>query len=165
MKKSELIEELQDTRQETVELLEGLPDEVMLEPGVVGEWSIKDILSHLAYWEGQIVTLLFQAQKGVQAPTTAHFGQESVDELNRRWYEAGKQRTFEQVWADWQGVRKQTIRRVSDLNERDLSDPDRFAWLNCRPLYEWVLNDTTEHELEHADQIREWLDSRDAARK
>lgn len=162
MDKTELLEELDDERQELMEMLEDLPDELLLTPGVVGEWSIKDILAHLTYWEGQAVTLLFQVQRGMEQPTTAHFSQESVDILNQRWFEAGKDRPLEQIWADWQGVRKQSIRRVGELSEDELNDPNLYPWLKGQPLYQWVLNDTTEHEAEHTDQIREWLDKRDS---
>ncbi len=161
MDKTELLEALESNRQEMIEMLEDLPDEILLQPGVVGKWSIKDILAHLTYWEGQMVTLLFQAQRGVTKPTTVHFGSESVDELNQRWYESGKDRPLDRVWEDWVGVRKQMIRRVSDFSDKDLNDPQRFPWLGGRPLYEWILRDSVQHEEEHADQIREWLDRRD----
>ncbi len=163
MDKTELLEALEGNRQEMIEMLEDLPDETLLQPGVVGEWSIKDILAHLTYWEGQAVTLLFQAQRGMAQPTTVHFGKESVDEVNRRWYEAGKERPLDRVWEDWVGVRKQLIRRVTDLTDKDLNDPQRFPWLEGQPLSQWILNDSVEHEEEHADQIREWLDRRDSA--
>lgn len=164
MDKSELLEALEDSHQEMLEMLEDVPDEALLAPGVVGDWSIKDILAHLTYWEGQIVTLLFQAQHGVPKPTTVHFspGTETVDEVNRRWYESGKDRPLEMIWQDWEGVRKQTVRRVSDFSDKDLNDPERFTWLGGTPLYQWILNDSIEHEGEHADQIREWLEQRDS---
>ncbi|RPJ50721.1 MAG: ClbS/DfsB family four-helix bundle protein [Chloroflexi bacterium] len=161
MDKTELIEMLEDGRQEMLEMIEDLPDEVLLEPGVAGEWSIKDILAHLTFWEGQIVTLLFQAKGGMVKPTTAHFGKETVDDVNKRWYEAGKQRSLDIVWQDWTGVRNQTIRRVAEFSDKDLNDPQRFPWLGEIPLNQWIANDSYEHEDEHADQIRDWLDQRD----
>ncbi|NLG99493.1 MAG: ClbS/DfsB family four-helix bundle protein [Chloroflexi bacterium] len=162
MNKTELIEALEDTHKEMIELLESLPDEVLLEPGVVGDWSIKDILSHLSYWEGQLVTLLFQTLHGTTQPGTVHFKKDvSVDELNRRWYEAGLDRPLEMVWKDFKGVRKQTLRRVSEFSDRDLADPKRYPWLEGRPLWRWIAADTFEHEEEHSDQIREWLDERE----
>ena len=36
----------------------------MIQPGVVGQWSLKDILVHLTLWEAELVTLLFQARQG-----------------------------------------------------------------------------------------------------
>jgi hypothetical protein len=161
MKKDELLEALEDERQELMEMLEDLPDEAMLEAGVMGDWSIKDILAHLVSWEGQTVTLLFQAQRGMDKPTTAHFAKETVDALNQRWHEESQSRPLEAVWQDWLGVRKQMIRRVSDITEQELNDPQRYPWQKGVPLYEWILNDSIEHEEEHADQIREWLDKRD----
>jgi hypothetical protein len=161
MEKTELLEMLEDGRQEIMEMIEDLPDEVLLEPGVVGEWSIKDILAHLTFWEGQIVTLLFQAKSGMPKPSTAHFGQEALDDLNKRFYESGKERSLEIIWQDWASVRKQTIRRVSEFSDTDLNDLQRFPWLKGVPLYQWIMNDTIEHDDEHADQIRDWLDRRD----
>lgn len=161
MEKTELLEALEDGHQELLEMLQDLPDELLLKPGVSGEWSIKDILAHLTYWEGQLVTLLFQIQRGVAKPTTAHFSKDSTDELNQRWYLSGKDRPLEIIWQDWQGVRKQTIRRVTDLDEKDLNDIHRYPWLKGVPLFQWILNDTIEHEDQHADQIREWLDQQD----
>lgn len=161
MDKNELIDAMEDERQELQEMLEDLPDEVLLEPGVNGDWSIKDILNHLTFWEGQIVTLLFQVQRGLAKPTTVHFGSESVDEINRRWHEEGKNRSLEIVWKDWLGVRRQAIRRVAEFSNSELNDPQRYPWQKGVPLYQWVLNDTVEHEEEHGDQIREWLEARD----
>lgn len=161
MTKEELLEALEGNRQELEELLETLPDETMLEPGVVGTWSIKDILAHLSAWEAQIVTMLFQISQGIDRPTTAHFRKETVDVLNQRWHESSKDRPLDMVWQDWLGVRKQTIRRVSEMSERDLTDPRRYGWLREKALWEWIAGDSIDHEDEHADAIREWLDQRD----
>jgi hypothetical protein len=161
MNKTELLEELEDERQELLEMIGDLPEETLLQPGVIGDWAIKDILAHLTYWEGQTVTLLFQVQQGIMKPTTAHFSGETVDELNKRWHESGKDRPLDVIWKDWLGVRKQTIRRAGELNENDLTNPQRFPWLKGVPLWQWILNDTVEHEGEHASQIREWLDQHD----
>jgi hypothetical protein len=163
MDKTELLEALEDERQELMEMLEDLPNESMLVAGVNGTWSIKDILIHLTHWEGQIVTLLFQASQGVEKPSTAHFGKEKVDDLNQRWYEAGKERSLDLAWQDWVGVRKQTIRRVSEFSDQDLNDPKRYSWLKGTPLWQWIATDTYEHEEEHGDAIREWLEKRDSA--
>ena len=161
MDKKELIETLEDSHQELLEMLEGLPEVILTEPGVTGTWSIKDILAHLTYWEGQTVTLLFQMKRGMPKPTTVHFGDEPVDALNERWHAQGKDRPLAMVWSDFVGVRKQTVRRVSEFSDEDLQNPARFAWLKGKPLWEFIVSDTVTHEEEHADAIRDWLDRRD----
>jgi hypothetical protein len=162
MTKTELVEALEDGHAEMVEMLEDLPEASMLEPGVIGNWSIKDILYHLSMWEGQLVTLLFQVSRGMENPTTLHFGEETVEEINQRWFSAGQRRPLDLVWQDWVSVRKQTLRRVSDIPETDLTNPNKFGWLKGEPLLQWIADDTIEHEEEHGDAIREWLDRRDA---
>jgi len=160
--KTELLEELEDSRQEFMELINDLPDSAMLEPGVSGSWSIKDILAHLVHWEGQTITLLFQVAHGVDRPTTVHFGKETVDELNERWNAESQSRSLDQIWNDFKSIRKQTIRRVSEFSESDLTDPSRFPWMNGVALIELINRNTFEHDEEHGDAIREWLDQRDA---
>ena len=161
MDKSELLETLEDSHQELIEMLEDLPEATLLESGVEGDWSIKDILAHLTYWEGQLVTLLFQAKSGMPQPSTVHFGSESLDETNARWHQQSQDRSLEIIWSDFIGVRKQTIRRVSAFSEQELQDPQRYAWLGGKPLWMWIVNDSVEHEEDHEDAIREWLDQRE----
>ena len=158
MDKAELLEALEDGRQEMVEMLEDLADEVMVKPGVSGSWSIKDILAHMTQWEGQTVTLLFQANQSDRKPTTTHFGKETVDEINQRWYEASRERALDLIWQDWIGVRKQMIRRVADFSDKDLNDAQRYPWLSGTPLWQVIADNTFDHEDEHADAIREWLE-------
>src|SRR5512147_2859948 len=98
MNKQELIEALEDGRESFLDLLEGISDEEMLEPGVAGEWSVKDILSHLSRWEAELIKLLWQAKNG-QEPASELIMQlvSPFDEVNRRWREADKDRPLPQV--------------------------------------------------------------------
>lgn len=155
MNKEELLAALEHSRVEFLKSIEGLPDEKLLEPGVVGEWSVKDILAHLSRWEAELVTLLFQAEKGLTPATALNTGM-PFDEQNAKWHAQTKDRPLERVWADFDGVRKQTIRRVGSFSDRDLTDPQRFEWLKGTPLVDWITGDSTEHDAEHSAQIREW---------
>ncbi len=161
MNKTELLEELEDARKELFDMLEPLPDALLLAPGVIHDWSIKDILAHLTYWEGQMVTMLFQIQRGIDRPSYLELNTRPEDEVNQQAYELSKNRAMEQIWQDWLAVRKQTIRRVSELGERDLTDPRRYPWLNDVPLAQWIADATFLHEEEHAEQINDWLDQQE----
>jgi hypothetical protein len=160
MNKQTLLEALKEGRENMEEILEGISETEMTEPGVSGEWSVKDILAHLTYWEAELIKLLWQAQQG-QKPSTVQFQEESVDEVNARWYEDIKKRQLDRVLADFDSVRKQTIRRVENLSEKDLTDPQRFSWLGERPLWQWIAIDSYEHEAEHGEDIQHWLEQKD----
>ena len=158
MKKSEILTALDETREKFLDSIDGLTDEQLQEPGITGEWSVKDLMAHMARWEAELVKLLWQARGG-QRPTTFHFTQTSVDDTNARWSREFNSLSLEQVLDDFHGVRTQTLRRVEALNDKDLTDPHAFPWAKGFPLWKWIASDSYEHEAEHTAQIREWLSS------
>lgn len=159
LSKDELLQALQDGRRKFLEAIEGLSEEELQEPGVMDDWSVKDVIYHLTLWEAELVKLLWQALRG-QQPTTVHFSGKSTDEINATWASKSKDRSLERVMEDFLGVRSQTTRRVRSFSEKDLSDPKRFAWQQDYPLWTWVESDSFKHEAEHAVQILEWRANR-----
>jgi hypothetical protein len=155
MTQDEILDRLEDEREAFLEAIDGLTDEQLEQPGVVGDWSIKDLLFHLTMWEAELVKLLWQAAQGVQ-PTTVQFSKLSVDERNALWSVQSKDRTLEQVIDDFAGVRKQTSRRVTAFKDKDLEDPQRYPWLKGHPLWVWIAEDSFKHEAEHVAQILAW---------
>ena len=45
------LEQVNSSWQNLTQAVDGIPDERMTEPGVVGAWSVKDTLAHVAYWD------------------------------------------------------------------------------------------------------------------
>jgi hypothetical protein len=155
MTQDEILDALEDQREQFLEAIDGLSDEQLEQPGVVGDWSVKDIMFHLTMWESELVKLLWQAAQGIQ-PTTVHFSKISVDERNAAWSALAKDRALEQVIDDFAGVRKQTSRRVAAFKDKDLEDPQRYPWLKNHPLWVWIAEDSFKHEAEHTAQIIQW---------
>lgn len=155
MNKTELLDALEQSRERFLDAVEGLPDEDLQEPGVVGDWSLKDLLVHLTRCEAELVKLLWQAGQK-RTPTSAHFAQIPVDEQNERWYRESRQRPLDLVLEDFHGVRNQTIRRVEALPERAFDDPQFYPWLGENPLWKWIAEDSFTHEAEHEAQVRAW---------
>ena len=50
-----LLKRLDREWQSLLESLRALSDEAMSRPGVVGEWSGKDLLGHIATWEDEAI--------------------------------------------------------------------------------------------------------------
>lgn len=159
MNKDEILDALEDVRENFLEVIDGLSDEMLQEPGVVGDWSVKDIMIHISTWEAELVKLLWQVKQG-QKPTTVHFSPLDVDERNQEWFKAYHDRQFGRVLADFAAVRKQTSRRVEAFTDKELMDPQHYSWSNGHPLWEWIAEDSFGHEEEHIGQIKEWLSRR-----
>jgi hypothetical protein len=45
------LEQVNASWQQFMQAIDGIPEERMTEPGVVGDWSVKDALAHVAYWD------------------------------------------------------------------------------------------------------------------
>ena len=159
MNKTTLLEKLSSGRQQSLEVIEGLSEDTMLQPGVSGDWSVKDILNHLNHWEAELVTMLWQVKQGQKPPITSH-STEEIEKLNQQWYLEGLERSLDRVMADFQGVRKQTIRRVEALPEDDLIHPNRYPWLKGKSLADKIAAYSFDHEIEHMQLIREWRQER-----
>jgi len=158
MTDDEILDALEDQREAFLEAIDALSDEQLEQPGVVGDWSVKDIMFHLTLWEAELVKLLWQAAQGLQ-PTTAQFSKIPVDELNAAWSLQAHNRTLDQVIDDFAGVRKQTSRRLAAFKDKDLNDPQRYPWLKNHPLWVAIAEDSFKHEAEHTDQILQWRET------
>jgi hypothetical protein len=154
MIRDELIDNLEKSRETFLELVEDLDDAALVEVLTKDQWSIKDILAHLARWEAELVKLLWQLRQG-QRPTTAHFMGDTIDATNARWKEDDGSRPLERILTDFHGVRNQTLRRLEAFTDHELNDEKRYPWLNGKPLWQWVAADSFEHEAEHIASIQE----------
>lgn len=159
MTKDEILDALEDERENLIDAIDGLSDLELLEAGVVEDWSIKDILAHLSAWEAELVKLLWQVRQG-QPPSGIYASGVSIDEVNAVWSQAAGSRPLERVMDDFISVRKQTVRRVQPFSDAELTDPQRWPWLKGRPLWEWIATDSFQHEAEHAAQIKAWRSRR-----
>lgn len=156
MNREDIKAQLRTSRADFNEAIDGLPEEAFLEPGVMGDWSLKDLMAHISRWEGESVTMLFQLRQGESPSRVEIEGMDHVDRLNDRWHREDKERELELVLSDFRGLREQTLRRVDEFNEDELEAPGYFEELRGRPLSEWIAVDTFEHEREHLEAVRRW---------
>ena len=153
MTKRELLLAIQQERAAFEAALAGLTPEQMTAPGVMGEWSVKDLLGHVALWESRLVTILYSVERGV-APKT--LGSSEVDRVNAESYAEQRERPLGRVLADFHAVHVQLLKRLDALADRDLSDSKRFPWMEGEPLEKLVAGDTFEHYAEHRPAIETW---------
>jgi uncharacterized protein (TIGR03083 family) len=157
MTKRELLEAIQKERAAFEAAWAGLTPEQMTAPGVMGEWSVKDILGHVAMWESRLVTILYSIEREV-APKMLH-GQAEVDKVNAESFAEQRERPLDRVLADFHAVHAQLIKRLDLLKERDLSAAKRFEWMEGEPLEKLVAGDTFEHYAEHRPAMEAWRKS------
>lgn len=118
MKKSELLNWLQEEYQQWEAFLDQIGPECMEQPGVNGDWSMKDIVAHLTGWQPRLITHLQAAQRGEPEPPPpwpAHL--QTEDEINAWIYESNRGRSVDEVLNESHRVFQQFLAVIEGLPE------------------------------------------------
>lgn len=116
MTKSELLDWLRDEYQKWEAFLDQIGLARMDQPGVNGDWSIKDIVAHLTGWNRWLVARLQAAQRGEPEPPPhwpAHL--QSEDEINAWIYESNRGHSVSEVLNESRHVHQQLLAVIEDL--------------------------------------------------
>jgi hypothetical protein len=164
MNKSRLLELIRSERQRLETTLAALSENQMVVPGVVGDWSVKDILAHITVWEQHMIHWLKETLRG-EVPETVPYGLAGadVDERNERIYLEHRDRALAEVLADFGRSCSQVLKAVEGVSEEDLIEPHRFERPAGEPLWVVVAANTFEHYEEHNESISAWLEGREGA--
>jgi hypothetical protein len=154
--RDEILEELENSRIQLLELLEPIPDETLIEPGTIGEWSIADVLAHLTAWESELVTLLMQVDQG-KKPEKWLQAAADIQAYNDQRYQENKGRDLDRIFGDFHDVRIQLEEWLEEFSDRQLNDPDRYPWAKGRPLWLFIEECSFGHEEEHLEDLEEFV--------
>jgi hypothetical protein len=127
----------------------------MDEPGPMGDWTFKDLASHLAGWRNRRIAELEAAVRGAaERPAPWPSELEDDDSINA-WIRArDRDRTADDVVADYDASFERLAAAIRALPEGVATDPNRFPWTEGVAL---VDGDFGEHLRDHAAAVREWL--------
>jgi hypothetical protein len=143
MKVDELIREEDEGWAELRGSVRGLPEDLVLEDGYQPEWSVKDLLAHLACWMAEAAQTLQQMRMGTYEDPKL-----DTDQVNARFYEACRDLDLHDVWAQLHSARGRMLEELDLLPENRL---DEHA-------ISWFRDSGVEHYREHLPRLREWLD-------
>jgi hypothetical protein len=156
MTKATLLADLQREQEQWEALLAQIGEARMDQPGVAGEWSIKDIVAHLTGWRQQTVGRLQADLRGKPEPAPPWPTElQTDDEINAWFFATNHDRSIHDVLADSRQLFQQLVDTIAAFPEPELLDPTRFPWLEGEPLTASGLF-AHFHE-EHEPDIRSWL--------
>ncbi len=157
MKKSELLNGLQEEYQQWEALLDQIGPARMDQPGVTGHWSIKDIVAHLTGYRRRTVARLQAAQRGEPDPPPpwpAHL--QPDDEINAWIYESNHGRSVREVLDESHQVFQQLLAAIEGLPDEVLMDPQHYLpWLEGNPFSPAGI--FAHFHDEHEPDMRAWL--------
>lgn len=143
-----LVKELGDARDNLRASYEGLSDEQMTRAAAVGEWSVKDVLSHVASWEEFALPDLARLARG-DTPILAGIDLYSAnyDPINSIIMSLRRGLPLAQVLRELDIVHADFMTAVGRLPDSVLVE-GQFGRM--------LVQVTAEHDKEHAEDIRQW---------
>src|SRR5260370_32015338 len=154
MNKIDLINQIQSAHDELESILKGLSDEELIHSPGPNQWSIKDMVAHITFWQQSMVQNLKRMQDG----EPAEFINGETDDVNEQVHSANILRPPELVRAEFNRSYKELLDALQTFSEDDLNDADRFAFREGKPLYEYILGETAEHYQDHMADLRAALE-------
>ena len=161
MSKARLLDDLRNEQAQWEALLQEIGEEHMTQPGVAGEWSIKDIVAHLTAWRRWTVARLQAALRHEPTPTPPWPSDlQTDDEINAWFYAADRGRPLADVLRESRDVFEQLVDTLDAFPEADLLDQARF-----RARFPWFQGESptgrtffTHFHDEHEPDMRAWLE-------
>jgi hypothetical protein len=110
-----------------------------------GDWSVKDILTHITSWE-ELALLDLQRLKLGRVPGLACLVQEATDEWNDLLMSVRRHYPLDQVLAELTEMREATLTVLAEIDEVQFVAGPVPGSLQVNAFHDW----------EHAQQITKW---------
>ncbi len=153
MERGSLVDDLRAARDDLLERLSVVRPESMTTPGLIGDWSARELIAHLGYWAGHAAEVIHAVEEGRADEVGG--GEPSVDEVNETVARIARQ-------TDLATVRKREAASVQALVERvQALDPSLLAVRlpDGASLEQGIREDGPIHYREHLDELRAALEA------
>lgn len=147
MNKTSLLKKLDDTWQQFLASYSGFTDAQMVQPGVTGEWSVKDIIAHVTTWEEEALKSLPLLIQGLRPPRYKDlYG--GLDAFNALMTEKKRSHLLSEILMQSKAVHQHLIAFIKDI-------PEEYFAIET-PIRRRLRLDTYSHYPIHARAILAW---------
>ncbi|HEY8766527.1 MAG TPA: DinB family protein [Dehalococcoidia bacterium] len=158
--KAEATRELERHWAELRSVIESVPDEEIAQPGVVEEWSVKDIVGHIAFWADRGAATLRASNAGSFEGLVWGEGETWVDDWNERESQVRKDKPYTEIRGEWLKAHEAARQALEGASDETLDAPFRG-----HTVADFYIGDTYTHYKEHAGQIKAWLHEMETTEK
>ncbi len=154
--RSQLLKRLDEAWQAFKESYAGLSDSELMEPGVTGAWSVRDIIAHVTWWEREALRYLPLILNGERPPRySALYG--GIDAFNAQMTAQKQDLSLSDVLRQQDETHSRLIDLIQSAPEDQILRETRFRHR--------LRLDTYSHYPEHTEAIRKWRERRSAGRR
>ena len=153
MDRQQLLKQLDKAWAAIKESYAGLSDSQLMEPGVTGHWSVKDILAHVTTWEEEALKYLPLIITGGRPPRYIQYG--GIDDFNARMTDQKRDLSLSDILRQLDETHRRLIDYVHSVPEEQFTRETRFR--------RRLRLDTYSYYPKHAKAIWEWREQRSAS--
>ena len=151
MDRSQLLKRLDKAWEALKASYAGLSDAELTGPGVTGDWSVKDIIAHVTWWEEEALTHLTLILAGGRPPRySVKYG--GIDAFNAQMAEQKRKLSLSEVLRERDDTHRRLIDFIGSVPEEQIARETRFR--------RRLRLDTYGHYPKHAEAIRKWRERR-----
>lgn len=146
--KNELLAAIAKERGALETYLQTLTAAQMVEPGIVGDWSAKDVLAHLIEWEQMCLGWYRSGLDGDVPPLPAPgFKWNQTPALNQQIYERYQERPLEDIMSRFDDSHQEILAVIEGLSDADLFTPGVYVWTGKNTMGTYFVSATSSHYL------------------
>ena len=142
-----IADELKQSHMDMLDAIQGLSIEELARENAIGFWSVRDVILHIAMWEGEALKAFAVWRTGHDYDWTYA---RDMDMFNEFFLEAGKDLSL--------GMVLQTFNLIHSALVNDVSLVSDEIWKN-RGEPKWIRSVTIEHNTHHIEKIKKFKES------
>jgi|SRR5215469_14039470 len=147
-----LFEKLIQERTLLLDAITTLPEALLDEKGVVGEWSIKNVLAHLTGWERIVEDFLPDRLATGIRPAVFSIMSADEDAWNAQQVASGEHLTPKEQLGEFERARQALVQVLDDAGEEALNR--QCPWPEWQgTLATYILEQVGDHECEHREAV------------
>jgi uncharacterized protein (TIGR03083 family) len=144
--KHQLLSESQKEYEALEQFLSTLSPAQMTQPGMLGDWSAKDVLAHLYEWEQMVLGWLAASQRGENPHVPAEgYKWSQLPALNEIIREKHSSRSLDEILTLFRDSYSQVTQTIEALSEDALFTPGLYPWMNKNTLGAYFVSATSSH--------------------
>jgi len=157
--KPEILAMLRSEFDQWEEVLNSLSEEQITAPKFISEWSIQDTVAHLMAWQTRSIAQLEAARldKEPEFPRWPVLPVpdpgDNSDEINAWIYQTYRDQPWSGIHTAWKSGFQRFMELGQAIPEKDLLDPQRFAWTEGQPLAVILQSSYEHHHVDHLEPL------------
>jgi hypothetical protein len=156
--REEILQETYLERGKLEALLKTIPADVFSSKKVAGEWTAKDVISHVIAWKQMVILWVKSGYEGKAVPVPAEgFKWSELPALNDKIYREHKDDPAEAVMVHFEQSYRQILDLLNSIPEEDLFVPGLQKWQNKNMLAAYFKSAMSSHYLWARKEITKGL--------